>query len=86
MLSLAFAFFFALALFCSGQSAGITATLAGQVIGEGFMNWKISVSVHIAARTTDSLDNTTIARSPPCPNPIRRDYPFRHMRCQAWPQ
>ena len=40
---LAFAFFFALALFCSGQSAGITATLAGQVIGEGFMNWKISV-------------------------------------------
>ncbi len=32
---------FALALFASGQSSTITGTLAGQVVMEGFMDWKI---------------------------------------------
>jgi manganese transport protein len=32
---------FALALLASGQSSTITGTLAGQVVMEGFMNWKI---------------------------------------------
>ncbi|EIW69115.1 hypothetical protein TREMEDRAFT_31058 [Tremella mesenterica DSM 1558] len=33
------AIIFALALLCAGQSASITATLAGQVVSEGFINW-----------------------------------------------
>ena len=28
----------------AGQSASITATLAGQVVSEGFINWRTSVS------------------------------------------
>ncbi|KIR96374.1 metal iron transporter [Cryptococcus deuterogattii 2001/935-1] len=36
------AIIFALALLCAGQSASITATLAGQVVSEGFINWKTS--------------------------------------------
>ncbi|KAG9127978.1 hypothetical protein FRC07_006572 [Ceratobasidium sp. 392] len=36
------AFLFALALLCSGQSASITATLAGQIVSEGFIEWRIS--------------------------------------------
>lgn len=36
---------FALALLCAGQSASITATLAGQVVSEGFINWRTSVSL-----------------------------------------
>ena len=43
-LTIAAAFVFALALICSGQSASITATLAGQIVSEGFIQWKISVS------------------------------------------
>ena len=38
------AILFALALLCAGQSASITATLAGQVVSEGFLEWKTSVS------------------------------------------
>ncbi|ELU44506.1 Nramp domain-containing protein [Rhizoctonia solani AG-1 IA] len=37
------AFLFALALLCSGQSASITATLTGQIVSEGFIEWRISV-------------------------------------------
>ncbi len=33
---------FAIALLASGQSSTITGTLAGQVVMEGFMNWRIS--------------------------------------------
>ncbi|KAJ4476669.1 natural resistance-associated macrophage protein [Lentinula aciculospora] len=36
------AFLFALALVAAGQSSSITATLAGQVVGEGFIEWRIS--------------------------------------------
>ncbi|WVQ73677.1 hypothetical protein IAR50_003257 [Cryptococcus sp. DSM 104548] len=36
------AIIFALALLCAGQSASITATLAGQVVSEGFINWTTS--------------------------------------------
>lgn len=32
-------FVFALALLCSGQSAGIVCTLAGQMVSEGFLSW-----------------------------------------------
>ncbi|KAG7662538.1 SMF2 [[Candida] subhashii] len=32
-------FVFALALLCSGQSAGVVCTLAGQMVSEGFLNW-----------------------------------------------
>ncbi len=35
---------FAVALFASGQSSTITGTLAGQVVMEGFMHWRISPS------------------------------------------
>ncbi|KAL0950799.1 hypothetical protein HGRIS_007564 [Hohenbuehelia grisea] len=33
---------FALALICAGQAASITATLAGQIVSEGFIEWRIS--------------------------------------------
>jgi metal iron transporter len=36
---------FALALLAAGQSASIVATLAGQSVSEGFLNWKVSVSL-----------------------------------------
>ncbi|KZP00915.1 natural resistance-associated macrophage protein [Calocera viscosa TUFC12733] len=36
------AFLFAFALLCSGQSASVTATMAGQVVSEGFLEWRIS--------------------------------------------
>ncbi|KAH7915118.1 natural resistance-associated macrophage protein-domain-containing protein [Hygrophoropsis aurantiaca] len=36
------AFMFALALVCSGQTASVTATLAGQIVSEGFILWNIS--------------------------------------------
>ncbi|OCH96686.1 natural resistance-associated macrophage protein [Obba rivulosa] len=36
------AFIFALALLCSGQTASITATLAGQIVSEGFIEWRVS--------------------------------------------
>lgn len=36
---------FALALLSSGQTSSITATLAGQVVSEGFVEWRISVSI-----------------------------------------
>lgn len=34
---------FALALLFAGESAGITATLAGQIVSEGFLKWHVSV-------------------------------------------
>ncbi|GEQ66582.1 hypothetical protein JCM33374_g245 [Metschnikowia sp. JCM 33374] len=33
---------FALALLCSGQSAGVVCTLAGQMVSEGFLKWSFS--------------------------------------------
>ncbi|KAI0050665.1 natural resistance-associated macrophage protein [Auriscalpium vulgare] len=36
------ALIFALALLCAGQTASITATLAGQIVAEGFIKWRIS--------------------------------------------
>ncbi|KAF8527910.1 smf Mn2+ and Fe2+ transporter [Hysterangium stoloniferum] len=36
------AFIFALALLSAGQSASITATLSGQIVSEGFLEWKVS--------------------------------------------
>jgi NRAMP (natural resistance-associated macrophage protein)-like metal ion transporter len=43
-LDIAAALLFALALLASGQSASIVATVAGQSVSEGFLNWKVSVS------------------------------------------
>ncbi|EPQ60172.1 smf Mn2+ and Fe2+ transporter [Gloeophyllum trabeum ATCC 11539] len=36
------AFLFALALLCAGQSSSIIATVAGQVVCEGFIRWRVS--------------------------------------------
>lgn len=36
---------FAVALLCSGQSSTITGTLAGQVVMEGFMRWRLPVAL-----------------------------------------
>ena len=50
MLSLnptAAAFIFALALLCAGQTASITATLAGQIVSEGFIEWRVSVRLRV---------------------------------------
>lgn len=42
---------FALALVCAGQTSSITVTLAGQIVSEGFIEWKVTVranpSMHI---------------------------------------
>jgi manganese transport protein len=40
--TIAASFIFAIALLASGQSSTITGTLAGQVVMEGFMHWRIS--------------------------------------------
>lgn len=40
----AFGVIFAVALLCAGQTASITATLAGQIVSEGFIEWRVSVS------------------------------------------
>jgi manganese transport protein len=40
--TVAASFLFAIALLASGQSSTITGTLAGQVVMEGFMHWRIS--------------------------------------------
>lgn len=40
--NIAAAVLFALALLCAGESAGITATLAGQIVSEGFLRWHVS--------------------------------------------
>ena len=37
------AILFALALLASGQSSSIVATLAGQIVSEGFIRWRLSV-------------------------------------------
>jgi metal iron transporter len=39
------ALLFALALLAAGQSSSIIATVAGQSVSEGFLRWKVSVSV-----------------------------------------
>ncbi len=41
------AFIFALALLCAGQTASITATLAGQIVSEGFIEWRVSVRLRV---------------------------------------
>ncbi len=41
-LNLGAAFVFALALILAGQTSGITATLAGQIVSQGFINWRVS--------------------------------------------
>jgi len=33
---------FAIALLCSGQSASLVATVAGQIVSEGFLRWRVS--------------------------------------------
>ena len=43
MIPLAAAALFAIALLFSGQSSTIIATVAGQIVSEGFLNWSISV-------------------------------------------
>lgn len=41
-LGTAAALIFALALVCAGQTASVTATLAGQIVSEGFIMWNVS--------------------------------------------
>ncbi|GAA5828942.1 hypothetical protein JCM11251_004073, partial [Rhodosporidiobolus azoricus] len=36
----AFAYLFAVALLAAGQSASLTVTLSGQIVSEGFLNWR----------------------------------------------
>jgi len=46
------AIIFAVALLCAGQSAAITATLAGQIVSEGYIAWRLSPFL---TRTTTRL-------------------------------
>lgn len=59
------AILFALALLCAGESAGITATLAGQVVSEGFLRWHISVRQPHMVKSQISKTNFSLACSPP---------------------
>jgi len=38
----------------AGQSASITCTLAGQVVSEGFLNWRVSVSFRVLFGSSSS--------------------------------
>ena len=47
---------FAIALLFSGQSSTIIATVAGQIVSEGFLNWSISVRGSSSAYNISSID------------------------------
>ena len=64
------AFLFALALLCSGQSASITATLAGQIVSEGFIEWRISVCIILSEGSIELIFGVSIAAS------STNDYPL----------
>ncbi|KAJ1308082.1 hypothetical protein OPQ81_002147 [Rhizoctonia solani] len=56
------AIMFAVALLCSGQSASITATLAGQIVSEGFIEWRISPLVRrVITRLIGLVPSTIVA-------------------------
>ena len=57
---------FALALLCAGQTASITATLAGQIVSEGFIEWRISVSheQHYCLRCFASAEPSIVSPQP----------------------
>lgn len=46
---------FALALVCAGQTSSITVTLAGQIVSEGFIEWKVSVCKLLSYQSHDSI-------------------------------
>ncbi|CAE6457145.1 unnamed protein product [Rhizoctonia solani] len=53
---------FAVALLCSGQSASITATLAGQIVSEGFIEWRVSPLVRrVITRLIGLVPSTVVA-------------------------
>ncbi|CUA77799.1 Manganese transporter pdt1 [Schizosaccharomyces pombe 972h-] [Rhizoctonia solani] len=52
----------AVALLCCGQSASITATLAGQIVSEGFIEWRISPLVRrVITRLIGLVPSTVVA-------------------------
>lgn len=56
------ALLFALALLASGQSASIIATVAGQSVSEGFLNWKVSPLVRrLLTRLLGLIPSMTVA-------------------------
>ncbi|KAG2365540.1 smf Mn2+ and Fe2+ transporter [Suillus spraguei] len=56
------ALLFALALLASGQSASIVATVAGQSVSEGFLNWKVSPVVRrLLTRLLGLIPSMTVA-------------------------
>lgn len=56
------ALLFALALLASGQSASLVATVAGQSISEGFLNWKVSPIVRrLLTRLLGLIPSMTVA-------------------------
>ena len=67
------AILFALALLASGQSSSIIATLAGQIVSEGFIRWRLSVSLILPSRPhvrivrlTHPFIRVTLQCSPSC--------------------
>lgn len=53
------AFIFAIALLCAGQSASLVATVAGQIVSEGFLQWRVSVRVSPPSPTRISSSHGT---------------------------
>lgn len=79
---LAAAIFFALALVCSGQSASITATLAGQIVSEGFIQWNVSVS-SVYGFVKPLLIDHRIACLTSLDNETPRPYSIDDSRCRG---
>ena len=59
---------FAVALLCAGQTASITATLAGQIVSEGFIEWRVSVGSRL------SITRANLALMYPLALPAADDY------------
>ncbi|PFH49190.1 hypothetical protein AMATHDRAFT_76296 [Amanita thiersii Skay4041] len=53
---------FALALICAGQTSSITVTLAGQIVAEGFINWRLSPFIRrIVTRSLSLVPSVVVA-------------------------
>ena len=86
------ALLFAISLLAAGQSSSIIATVAGQAVSEGFLQWRVSVSIYAVRLLSILSEISCSARRPTsiyqahCPYPVDgsgyRCRPTRN-RCSA---
>jgi hypothetical protein len=75
------AIIFALALLCSGQSASLVATVAGQIVSEGFLRWRVSVCIATKQEYLDSQDLSTLASHAAPPHAAIGPHPLSGSGC-----